>query len=86
MLDATTSSRSCAEDELEVERKEAVSRMREWKVHQLWSNLSIQAGLPFSSSLYRVTVCVHVKEVSIDYIFSVVIEKSPVCFPFHKSS
>ncbi len=60
--------------------------MREWKVHQLQSNLSIHTGLPFSSSLYGVTVCVYVKEVSIEYIFSVVIENSPVCFTFHKSS
>ncbi len=60
--------------------------MREWKVHQLQSNLSIHTGLPFSSSLYGVTVCVYVKEVSIEYIFSVVIENSPVCFTFRKSS
>ncbi len=60
--------------------------MREWKVHHLQSNLSIHTGLPFSSSLYGVTVCVYVKEVSIEYIFSVVIENSPVYFTFHKSS
>ncbi len=56
------------------------------RVNQLQSNLSIQAGLPFSSSLYGVTVCMYVKEVSIEYIFSVVIENSPVCFTFHKRS
>ncbi len=33
------------------EKRVAASCMREWKVHQLQSNLSIHTGLPFSSSL-----------------------------------
>ncbi len=47
------------------EKRVAASCMREWKVHQLQSNLSFHAGFPFSSSLYRVIVRVCVKEVSV---------------------
>ncbi len=69
MLGDTSLFRTYAEVKLEEEKRVAASCMREWKVHQLQSNLSIHTGLPFSSSLYGVTVCVYVKEVSIEYIF-----------------